>query len=247
VSQNPSPSIQTATSTIPNQHKRVVFCDFDGTITAEETFVGMLKTFAPELSEQLMPEMYARRLTLREGVRQLLESIPSACYPQILEYAKSKAIRPGLVELLDFLDTEGVPFVVVSGGVRGMVEMVLSQASTRSEASVSPNKSLLERVAAIYAVDLDTTGEFLRVNSAFEEGTEMVAKVQVMARYPAVEQIAIGDSVTDLKMALHAPIVFARDRLIQYMEEHNKPYMHWNDFFDIREQLQRRWRNMGNW
>jgi len=103
----------------------------------------MLKTFAPELSEQLMPEMYARRLTLREGVRQLLESIPSACYPQILEYAKPKAIRPGLVELLDFLDSEGVPFVVVSGGVRGMVEMVLSQASTRSEASVSPKKSLL--------------------------------------------------------------------------------------------------------
>jgi len=175
-----------------------------------------------------------------------LESIPSACYPQILEYAKPKAIRPGLVELLDFLDTEGVPFVVVSGGVRGMVEMVLSQASTRSEASVSPKKSLLERVAAIYAVDLDTTGEFLRVNSEFEEGTELVAKVQVMARHPAEEQIAIGDSVTDLKMALHAPTVFARDRLIQYMEEHNKPYMHWNDFFDIREQLQRRWRNMGN-
>lgn len=243
VSQNPSPSIQDPTSLIQNLAKRVVLCDFDGTITAEETFVGMLKTFAPELSQQLMPQMYARRLTLREGVRQLLESIPSSCYPEILEYAKPKPIRPGLVELLDFLDAEGVPFVVVSGGVRGMVETVLSQASTTGETPISATQCLLKRVAAIYAVDIDTTGEFLRVNSEFEEGTELVAKVQVMAQHPAEEQIAIGDSVTDLKMALHAPVVFARDRLVQYMEEHNKPYISWNDFFDIREQLERRWRN----
>ena len=79
MSQKPAPSIQ-------NPTKRVVFCDFDGTITAEETFVGMLKEFAPQLSEKLMPLMYARRLTLREGVRQILESIPSARYPQIIEY-----------------------------------------------------------------------------------------------------------------------------------------------------------------
>jgi 2-hydroxy-3-keto-5-methylthiopentenyl-1-phosphate phosphatase len=213
-----------------------VFCDFDGTITAEETFVGMLKQFTPELSNQLMPEMYARRLTLREGVRQLLESIPSVRYPEILDYAKPKLIRPGLVELLDFLDTEGVPFVVVSGGLRGMVETVLSQASTGIP-------SLLERVAAIYAVDVDTTGEFLQVQSEFEGGTELVSKVKVMAQHPAEEQIAIGDSVTDLEMSLYAPVVFARDRLIQYLDEQNKPYIPWNDFFDIREQLSQRWQN----
>jgi 2-hydroxy-3-keto-5-methylthiopentenyl-1-phosphate phosphatase len=216
--------------------KRVVFCDFDGTITAEETFVGMLKEFAPELSEQLMPEMYALRLTLREGVRQLLESIPSARYPEIIEYVHSKPIRPGLEELLDFLDAEGVPFVVVSGGLRGMVETVLSRASMGTP-------SLLERVAAIYAVDVETTGDFLGVHPELEGDTELVSKVRVMARHPADEQVAIGDSVTDLNMALTAPVVFARDRLIQYLDEQNKSYIPWNDFFDVREQLSQRWRD----
>jgi 2-hydroxy-3-keto-5-methylthiopentenyl-1-phosphate phosphatase len=236
VSQQHSPSIQTPNSKLQNLAKRVVFCDFDGTITAEETFVGMLKQFTPELSNQLMPEMYARRLTLREGVRQLLESIPSVRYSEILDYAKPKLIRPGLVELLDFLDAEGVPFVVVSGGLRGMVETVLNQASTGIP-------SLLERVAAIYAVDVDTTGEFLQVQSEFEGGTELVSKVKVMAQHPAEEQIAIGDSVTDLEMSLYAPVVFARDRLIQYLDEHNRPYIPWNDFFDIGEQLSQWWQN----
>jgi len=196
----------------------------------------MLKEFAPQLSEQLMPEMYARRLTLREGVRQLLESIPSARYPEIIEYAKPKQIRPGLEELLDFLDAEHVPFVIVSGGLRDMVETVLSQASQGTV-------PLLERVAAIYAVEVDTRGEFLRVCSELEGDTELVSKVQVMAKHPAEVQIAIGDSVTDLNMALQAPVVFARDRLIQYLGEHNKPYIPWNDFFDVREKLSQQWQD----
>lgn len=194
----------------------------------------MLKEFAPQLSEQLMPQMYARQLTLREGVRQLLESIPSARYPEILEYAHTQSIRPGLVELLDFLDAHGISFIVVSGGVRGMVETVLSQVSKGTS-------SLVDRVAAIYAVDIDTTGDFLRVVSEFEGDTELVSKVQVMEQHPAEEQIVIGDSVTDLNMALYAPVVFARDRLIQYLDEHNKSYIPWNDFFDIRTQLSGRW------
>lgn len=196
----------------------------------------MLKEFTPQLSEQLMPEMYARRLTLREGVRQLLESIRSARYPEIIEYAKPKQIRPGLEELLDFLDAEHVPFVIVSGGLRGMVETVLSHVSQGTV-------PLLERVAAIYAVEVDTTGEFLRVCSELEGDTELVSKVQVMAQHPAEEQIAIGDSVTDLNMALQAPVVFARDRLSQYLDEHNKPYIPWNDFFDVREKLSQQWQN----
>jgi len=221
---------------IPNSAKRVVFCDFDGTITAVETFVGMLKELTPELSAKLMPEMYARRLTLREGVRQLIESIPSASYPEIIAYTKSKPLRPGLPELLDFLDAEGVPFVVVSGGLRGMVETALSWTGTGEQ-------SLLDRVAAIYAVDVDTTGDFLQVISPFEGDTELVAKVQVMTQHPAEEQIAIGDSVTDLNMALTAPVVFARDRLSQYLDEHNKPYIRWDNFFDVRQQLSMLWRN----
>jgi len=66
---------------------KIVFCDFDGTITAVETFAGMLKEFAPDLSAQIMPQMYARTLSLRRGVRQLLESIPSQKYADILAYA----------------------------------------------------------------------------------------------------------------------------------------------------------------
>ncbi len=206
---------------------RVVFCDFDGTITNEETFVALLKQSTPLLSERLMPEMYARRMSLREGVRCLLESIPSARYPEFIEFAKSKVMRSGLPELLDFLDRHQVPFVVISGGVRVVVEMVLAD--------------LKPRMAGIYAVDLDTSGEFLRPISPFEDGNELVAKVKVMAQHPCDEKIVIGDSITDLNMALASPVVFARDRLAVYLHESNKPYIPWHDFRDIQRSLAKQW------
>ncbi|CBN55092.1 MULTISPECIES: HAD-IB family phosphatase [Kamptonema] len=210
-----------------NQLKRVVFCDFDGTIALEETFVGMLKHFAPELSAQLIPEMYARRLTLRAGVRQLLESIPSERYQEIIEFSQGKLMRPGLVELLDFLKDREVPFVVVSGGIRVMVETVMGDLAARTE--------------AIYAVDLDPSGSHLKVCSEFEGDTELVSKVRVMELYEADEQVAIGDSVTDLNMARVAPVVFARDRLAEYLDKEQKSYIYWNDFFDVIESLSQRW------
>ncbi|NJK70487.1 MAG: HAD-IB family phosphatase [Microcoleus sp. CSU_2_2] len=214
-------------SPISTNPKRVVFCDFDGTITVEETFVGMLKQFAPKKSSQLMPEMYARRLSLRSGVRQLLESIPSECYGEIVEFSKGKLMRPGLVELLDFLDAQRVHFVIVSGGLRVMVEAVMGD--------------LVQRASAIYAVDLDASGPRLQVNSEFEGDDELVSKVRVMGQYRASEQVAIGDSLTDFNMALQASSVFARDRLAEYLDEQQKPYIKWDNFFDVLDNLSHQW------
>jgi 2-hydroxy-3-keto-5-methylthiopentenyl-1-phosphate phosphatase len=207
--------------------KRTVFCDFDGTITTEETFVALLREFTPVLADRLMPEMYARRLTLRQGVRQLLESIPASKYADFIAFAKPKTMRSGLPQLLDFLDREQVPFVVISGGVRVMVETVLGE--------------LADRMAGIHAVDLDITGDRLKVVSPFEGGTELVSKVDVIAQYPCDEAIVIGDSITDLNMALTAPVVFARDRLAVYLQESETPYIGWEDFHDIRQNLAQQW------
>lgn len=210
--------------------KRIVFCDFDGTITTKETFVAVLKHFSPQLSAELIPQMYTRQLTLREGVRRILESIPSSGYPEILEFTRQESIRPGFTELLDFLEAQKVPLVVISGGLRGMVESVLGE--------------LVQRVHTIHAVDINTSGEYFQVNSEFEGGTELVAKVQVMEKYPVDEKIAIGDSLTDLNMALETPIVFARDRLAQYLEEHQKPYIPWQDFLQVRDYLAKLWNSV---
>lgn len=209
------------------KNKRAVFCDFDGTITVEETFVGMLKRFAEAEYKSIEERVVSRQLTLREGVRRLVESIPSNRYPEVLDYIRDKEIRPGLGEFLEFLDAEGVPFVVVSGGLLGLV-------STRLE-------SLAEHIEAVYAADVDTRGKYLKVVSEFEGDVELVDKTRIMSRYDFDESVAIGDGISDLNMALHSSVVFARDNLAKHLERRGKLYKAWNDFRDVRESLARYW------
>ncbi|MBN1533107.1 MAG: HAD-IB family phosphatase, partial [Spirochaetes bacterium] len=101
---------------------RAVFSDFDGTITADETFIGVMREFAPEAFGRAAPEMVTGRITLRDGVRRVLESIPSRRYPEVLEYIKDKPLRPGFEDFLKFLKTHSIPFIIISGGLRGLVE-----------------------------------------------------------------------------------------------------------------------------
>lgn len=221
-----------AEATVQPQSERVVFCDFDGTITSIDTFVGMAEKLIPEMTAQILPQLYARTLTLRAGVRQLLSAIASGRYGEILDYVQTVSVRPGLEELLEFLEAQAIPVVVVSGGLKGMVETVLSRRG-------KTGKPLLEKVTTIFAADVDASGEYLQVISPWENETELVAKAQIMDLYSAQEKIAIGDSVTDINMALKADLTFARDRLTEYLAAENHSYIPWCDFFEVRDYLQK--------
>jgi 2-hydroxy-3-keto-5-methylthiopentenyl-1-phosphate phosphatase len=49
-----------------------------------------------------------------------------------------------------------------------------------------------------------------------------------------VQTLTIGDSITDLNMAMAVTVVFARDRWCHYLDEAQKSYTAWNDFYDVR-------------
>ena len=208
---------------------RAVFCDFDGTITTEDTFVRVLEKFAPVVSAKLLPIIFERKMTLKEGIRQTIGSISSVHYPEIIEYIAHRPVNPGLAEFADFLNDLNIPLIVISGGLTDIVKAVLEE------------QQLVNKVTAVHAAEVDTTGNLLQVYSAFEGDTELVAKVKAMGQYPAEEKIAIGDSVTDINMALAADLVFARDRLVGYLDAENKSYIQWQDFFEIRDRLAARW------
>ncbi|MGQ9843897.1 MAG: HAD-IB family phosphatase [Spirochaetota bacterium] len=199
-----------------------IFCDFDGTITTVETFVGMCKTFAPQLFNEIGKKMWMQELTIREGVQQLLSSLPSSLYPDMLAYIDDKEIRPGFAEFLDYCHSNAIPVVIISGGLYDSVERKLG--------------SLKKKVSAIYAAKIDASGEYLRVFSEYEHDGELVAKAKIMSNYRTQYKIAIGDGPTDIEMAKYADIVFARSLLKKFLPE-NKEYYDWDDFFDVMDTL----------
>lgn len=205
--------------------KPVVFSDFDGTITREETFVEILKKFSPEKSRELIPRMYDLTLTLKEGVRILLESVDSRHYPEMLEIMKNAPLREGFGELLDYLDSRSTPLIVVTGGLEEFVRVALGP--------------MLGKIHSIYGLRVNTEGPRLSVASDWESDTELVSKPLILETVgksvSANPPVLIGDSVTDLEAALSCPVVFARDRLARYLHERGKPFKSFENFSEIRQ------------
>ncbi len=207
------------------KNRRLVFCDFDGTITARESLEAVLRKFHPDGFDDMMARLRSGEKSIRDGVKEMVAGIRSERYPQILEFVRQIPIRAGFEDLLDFLEARGIAFIVLSGGLRGMVE-----------ARLGP---LAERVEQIIAADVDTGQTMMRVYSAYESEAELVAKAQVMQGFGAAESVVIGDGITDIEMARCGDIVFARDSLAKYLDRQKIGYYPWSDFFDVRRRLEK--------
>lgn len=210
-----------------NPHKRVVFCDFDGTITKQETFVAMLNRFAPEKMKAFGKKLFQKEITLREGVRGVVESIQSCHYSGMVDYINDVEIREGFEELLVFLKDAHTPFVIISGGLKDSVERRL--------------EPYADFIDGIYAPRIDASGEFLKMVSDFEEDDELMAKARVMDLFSYDQSISIGDGVTDHKMALYSTLVFARDGLAAFLDKRQVRYEPWENFLDIKKYLVQTW------
>ena len=208
-------------------HERIVFCDFDGTITTVETFIGMLKRFASDDYARVEKQVNQRRITLVNAVRRLVESIPSASFAAMQNYIGKQAVRPGFEELLDFLYDRHVPFVVISGGLLEQVQ-----------ARLQPFE---HRIHRMHAARIETDAEYIKVISKYENNAELVSKKEVMDTSNFKEAVAIGDGITDLTMADRADVVFARDNLCRYLDKIGRTYHRWETFLDIRDALAERW------
>jgi len=201
-------------------YETMLFIDFDGTITSEETLEGAMRLCidAADYAEK-EKELLAGKLSLAEAVHYAFSHIPSSRIEEIKAYVRGVPVRPGFGELLQLAKERGIPAVVISGGLRPCVEEKLA-----------PWRELL---LDVYSVDVDCSGETIRLVSEYEGGGEIMSKVRVMERYGYRRAVCIGDSYTDIKMAKASQAVYARDTLAATLEKLGVPYTPWTDFFDI--------------
>lgn len=202
------------------QYKTMIFCDFDGTITTEETFVESIRRISEQQDLEHWFGLFQRGdITLRQCTEKLFSLVPSDRYHLIQEYAETVTVRDGFLDFLREAKRRGCPVVVLSGGIRRMQTAILAP--------------YMEYILDFYSCDLDTTGQYMAFSSPHSDERENMCKARIMDTYRYERSVCIGDSVADISMARHAGLVFARDGLVDYMREHRLPYVEWNDFHDI--------------
>ncbi len=209
-----------------NLHKDIIFVDFDGTITTEDTLTGAIRPF---VSEKEFYEKYkmmeSGEMTLSQVVRYAYDGRPAEWIPPMLNYIDTVKIRLGFPEFLDRMEELGVQVVVISGGFRQF-----------SERKLEP---YMEKIAALHAVELTVEKGSIHLVSHYDDGSELLKKTDVMAFYDYERAIGIGDSYTDKNMAQAVDFTFARDVLAEYLDQIGRSYLPYEDFFDVAKGIEK--------
>lgn len=207
-------------------YKTIIFTDFDGTITMEDTLAGAIRLFTdPAEFQAYSAKLADGSMTLSQVVRYAFDGAPSDRLPRMLEYVDGVAMRPGFPEFLDAMAELDIPVVVISGGVRQF-----------SQRKLAPWR---DKLLGLHAVDLDTSGQTMRLISGYDDGNELLKKTDVMALYSYERAIGIGDSFTDMNMARAVDTVFARDVLAKYLTKLGRPFHPYEDFYTVAEAVRK--------
>jgi 2-hydroxy-3-keto-5-methylthiopentenyl-1-phosphate phosphatase len=215
-----------------------VFSDFDGTITQEDAIVMTLREFAPPQWEALAHAiLVTRTLSVREGIAQLYALLPSALRPQIVAFLQANVrLRHGVEALMSWCHQQSIPFSVVSGGLDAFIEPLIAH-WPKGQYQLFCNHATFEGPPSGVAMPYAPTPE-----ACPPCGRCACCKVAVLnAGWPAsaFNRIVIGDSVTDLGMAQVAQRVYARDALAADLTRMGLPFVPFEDFADIVDDLKR--------
>lgn len=203
------------------------FCDFDGTISEQDMIGAVMMRFIPEQAEPIIAAVKAQRITVHEGVTAMFRLLPTRMYPDIVAFAQTHTVlRPGFDDFVCLCAEHGFAFTVVSGGFDFFVHPALQH--------------LDKHIVAVHCNRLDTTGAFLDVcwdypcDAACAGGCGLCKPSIVRRQRQASDAvIAVGDGVTDFKLAQQADYVFARDKLLAECRRIGVPHSAFNTFVDI--------------
>lgn len=192
----------------------------------------IVKQFVPEQGLAIVQSVNRYEKSVQQGVEEVFGLIPSSQFPEIQAFTQANVhIREGFEAFVAMCKHHHWPITVVSGGFDFFVKHALQP---------------VQDDVHIVCNTLDTQHEMLRVQWAVTcdgqcEGGCGLCKPTVMRnvnKQPGVFTVVIGDGVTDLKAAMQADYVFARDRLLHECIQQAIPHASFDTFTDICHQLQ---------
>jgi 2-hydroxy-3-keto-5-methylthiopentenyl-1-phosphate phosphatase len=211
--------------------KRIVFCDFDGTITENDNIIAIIKHFNPDGWEDIAARTIATEISVKDGVGRLFRLLPSSLEREVVDFGISNArIRAGFPEFLAYCKDNDIEFYVTSGGIDFFVYPILEPYGIPRE--------------HIYCNGSDFGGDRIEIlwpnpcdgHCSNDCG---MCKTTIMRNFPAdqYERILIGDSVTDFEGAKLADVVFSRSHLTTKCKELGLPHYEYETFYDIINQM----------
>lgn len=212
--------------------QRIIFCDFDGTITVSDNILAIMKHFQPPGWEDIVQQLIDKKLSIREAVGSMFRLLPTSRKQEVVDYAIHNArIRSGFGEFVSYCQANHITLLVTSGGIDFFIYPLLAPFPIPKE-SIYCNASSFEGEAI----------EILWPHPCDEQcHTDCgMCKTTIIRSYDSdkYHRILIGDSITDFEGAKLVDTIFARSHLITLCEELGLPYEPFEDFHEIMRALE---------
>lgn len=229
----------------PQKRKIIIFSDFDGTISMQDTGHILVDAhgFGAKAREELEAKMKSGELNFRDASDEMWASLHVPFDDGFVIMDKSIELDSGFAEFHQYCKANGIPFNVISAGLKPILRRVLDHFLGEEESSS------IEIVAndATISQDGQVWKPIWRHNSiqghdkdvSIMEGRELALSECEPDEMPLI--VFIGDGVSDLAAARHADVLFARRglRLEQYCVEHNVPFIPFDSFADIKHEIEK--------
>jgi 2-hydroxy-3-keto-5-methylthiopentenyl-1-phosphate phosphatase len=212
--------------------KLLIACDFDGTITQNDTLHLIVGRYGQRgLWQAIEPRLRAGELTLEQAMQEEFASV-RATPGQVRELVLREAgLRAGFPELVAWARERGHRLVVLSSGFRYVIDAVLGRFGLgHLEVASHEAEFSLGGCRLVWA----DRGERCAVCG------RRCKRHDVRARRAGETLVMIGDGVSDRCVARMADVVFARAHLARDLVADGVPFLAFEDFHEVREALEAR-------
>jgi 2-hydroxy-3-keto-5-methylthiopentenyl-1-phosphate phosphatase len=202
-----------------------ITCDFDGTITEADTLDLLVRHFAPGVWEEMEHGLVSGDLTLVQAMREEFRQLRLTEREAVAFVLQHARIREGFWEFRDWVQVGGHELIIVSAGVRTLIDPILDAAGLcglhvhAGDALFTEDGSLVSFPPSA-AVCIDKCGHCKRDT--------------IRAHRPyAGPFVYVGDGYSDFCPARDADIIFARTSLADHLRAEGVRHHPFDDFQQV--------------
>jgi 2-hydroxy-3-keto-5-methylthiopentenyl-1-phosphate phosphatase len=208
--------------------KTVVQCDFDGTVTEEDTSFFLLDAFAQGDWRRLLREYKEHRISVGEFNTKAFAMVKADKPTLLKELAGKIKVRAGFHELVNYCRRKGCRLVIVSNGLDFYIEATLKNLGLNNLEVHAAQASFHPEGMEVQYIGPDGK----RLEDGFKE-----AYIQSFLKV-GYRVIYVGNGDSDFAPAKYAHHVFATGELLAYCRENNLNYKSFENFIDIVRDLE---------
>lgn len=188
-----------------------IFCDFDGTITKEDTLNKFLRVYADKKWLELEDDWVSGKIGSRECTSKQMELVPSLTIEEIDKFINTIDIDENFKDFMEFVKSENIDFYIVSDGFDYFINRILEKNGFK-EIRVFSNH--------LEVKDGKFFCSFPYSNPKCKTGAGM-CKCNIIKKEKNVTNAVyyVGDGVSDFCASKCANKVFAKGRLLEYCKK----------------------------